>query len=58
MVSRLAGALADRETFYLRRQDIERAEETLNAARAPLRLNDTSLLQASKNVREWVAARS
>jgi len=56
MLSRLAGALADRETFYLRRQDLERAEETLNAARAPLRLNDTSLLQASKNVREWVAA--
>jgi serine/threonine protein kinase/HD-like signal output (HDOD) protein len=57
MVARLAGALADGETFYLRREDLERAEEALNAARAPLRLNDTSILQASKSVREWVAAR-
>jgi serine/threonine protein kinase len=57
MVARLAGALADSETFYMRREDIERADDTLNATRAPLRLDESSILHACKGVREWVAAR-
>ncbi len=57
MVARLAGALADTEMFYLRREDLDHAEATIAATRAPLRLDEATVTEARRRVREWVAAR-
>jgi HD-like signal output (HDOD) protein/tRNA A-37 threonylcarbamoyl transferase component Bud32 len=54
---RLASLLADLEGFYLRREDLARAESEIVAARGALGVDEILTRRATQRLKEWVATR-